>query len=205
MKQPTRGDWVSKCLKDLKYLEISETFKEIEIMTKAQFNRLLKDRINGKAFKYLTEKQGTKGGHITYVRSQMAEYLLPDSNLSITQKRRLFSIRNMMLEIPENFSSDNIKTFCVCGEREVMSHIYYCDILNQNNSELISYERIYNGSISEQIIIYHTFEEHFERREQMLTESESTQSINICEIKKRKKPPCDPSVDPLHCKMFSNG
>ena len=103
----------------------------------------------------------------------------------------------MMLEIPENYSSGNVQTFCW----EVMAHIYYCNILNQNNNELISYERIYDGSISEQIRIYDTFEENFKRREQLLTEqSEDIQLISICETKKRKKPPCDPLVDPLHCK-----
>ena len=65
----------------------------------------------------------------------MADYLLPDSKLSITQKRRLFSIRNKMLEIPENYSSDIVQTFCFCGEREVISHIYYCNILKNNNDD----------------------------------------------------------------------
>ena len=112
----------------------------------------------------------------------------------------------MMLEIPDNFSSGSVQTFCFCVEREVMSHIYYCKILNKETSELISYDRIYDGRISEQIRIYHKFEENFERREQLLTvKQEDIQSISICETKKRKKPPCDPSVDPLHCTMYSNG
>ena len=51
---------MTKCLQDLKYLEITETLEEIEIMTKGRFNRLLKDRSNKKAFKYLTEKLGGK-------------------------------------------------------------------------------------------------------------------------------------------------
>ena len=78
--------------------------------------------------------------------------------------------------------------------------------MNKETSELISYDRIYDGKISEQIRIYHKFEEIFERREQLLTENqEDIQSISICETKKRKKPPCDPLVDPLHCIKFSNG
>ena len=35
--------------------------------------------------------------------------------------------------------------------------------------------------------------------------SEVIQSLKIQKTDKRKKPPCDPSVDPLHCKKFSNG
>ena len=88
---------------------------------------------------YLTEKQMKKGKEITYSKIEMAEYLLPDSNLSTEQKRRLFSIRNKMVDISDNFSSREIETFCYCGEREMMSHIYYCKLLCENNSELISY------------------------------------------------------------------
>ena len=52
----------------------------------------------------------------------MAEYLLPDSKLSTEQKRQLFAIRNMMVDLPEIFSSGDTETLCTCGEREVMSH-----------------------------------------------------------------------------------
>ena len=142
--------------------------------------------------KYLTEKQGKKGKDIAYSRIEMAEYLLPDSKLSTEQKRRLFSIRNMMIDIPDNFSSGDIETFCYCGEREVMSHIYYCKILNEDNSELISYHKIYDGNITEQMKIYRRFEENFKEREKFLNEE-------------RNQPPCDLFVDPLHCKKFSNG
>ena len=88
-------------------LKITETFEEIKLMTKRKFNRILKERISKNALQYLTEKQGKKGGNIAYVRIEMAEYLLPDSKLSTEQKRQLFAIRNMMVDLPDNFSSGN--------------------------------------------------------------------------------------------------
>ena len=79
-------------------------------------------------------------------------------------------------------------------------------MLNKEKSELISYDRIYDGSISEQIKVYHRFQENYRKREKFLTEeTEIIQSLKIHKTDKRKKPPCDPSVDPLHCKKFSNG
>jgi hypothetical protein len=206
LNQPTRGDWVSNCLQDLNKLKITETFEEIKLMTKRKFNRILKERISKNALQYLTEKQGKKGGNIAYVRIEMAEYLLPDSKLSTDQKRQLFAIRNMMVDLPENFSPGDTETLCTCGEREVMSHIYYCRILNKDNSELISYDLIYDGSISEQKKVFYRFQENYEKREKLLTEErEIIQSLKIHKTEKRKKPPCDPSLDPLHCKKFSNG
>jgi hypothetical protein len=56
----------------------------------------------------------------------------------------MYEIRNKMVDIPENFSSDTIETQCLCGEREVMSHIYYCDMLSENKCGKILYEKIYN-------------------------------------------------------------
>ena len=77
--------------------------------------------------------------------------------------------------------------------------------MNEDNSDLISYDRIYDGSISEQIRIYYRFEDNLKKREMLLTEKgEVIQSLKIYETKKRKKPPCDPIVNPLHCKKFSN-
>ena len=69
------------------------------MMTKGRFNRILKERIHENALKYLTGKQRKKGNNITYIKSEMAEYLLPDDNISITQKRRLFAIRSNVTHI----------------------------------------------------------------------------------------------------------
>ena len=44
-----------------------------------------------------------KGGNITYVRIDMAEYLHPVCKLSTEQKQQLFAIRIMMVDLPEHF------------------------------------------------------------------------------------------------------
>ena len=56
LEQPTKGDWVSTCMEDLKELRISQTFDEIKLMSKNQFTKLLKERLKENAFKYLTNK-----------------------------------------------------------------------------------------------------------------------------------------------------
>ena len=78
---------------------------------------------------------------------------------------RIFAIRNKMVEIPENFSSEKSETLCCCGDREIMSHIYYCEILSENRKQKTSYEKIYNGSISEKTEVYKWFEANFKVRE----------------------------------------
>ena len=54
----------------------------------------------------------------------MAEYLQPFNNqLTIEQKREMFSIKNRLYDIPENFPKDEEKYTCVCGEENI-AHIY---------------------------------------------------------------------------------
>ena len=117
------------------------------------------------AFKYLTGKQGSKGKDIVYSSMQMSEYLLPtNEKLTIDEKRRLFAVKNKMIDIPSNFPKgrSESETICFCGQREDMNHIYECDIYNE---EVFSnYEEIYNGEINEQITIFKRFEENFEKR-----------------------------------------
>ena len=107
-----------------------------------------------------------------------------------------------MVELTENFSSDKSETFCLCGERELMSHIYYCEKLSENREVKISHEKICNGDISEQKEILYRFEENFKMRENYKNQIETKE---VTENKIMKISPCDPFVDPLLCNKFSNG
>ena len=61
MNEPSRGDWASTCMNDLKMLDIDSSLEEIKIMTKNKFNKILKEKIKVSALKYLLEKKGHKG------------------------------------------------------------------------------------------------------------------------------------------------
>ena len=65
-ENPTRGDWVSSCLRDLKYLKISLTLEDIKAMKKNLFKKILKESIRNKALQYLLDKRGSKGMQIQY-------------------------------------------------------------------------------------------------------------------------------------------
>ena len=94
-KEPTKGDWGSTSLKALKDLGIYCSLEEIKQMTKYKLKKILKERIDEKAFLYLMEKQGKKGREIKYESLKMANYLLPgEENLTIENKRNIFSIKN---------------------------------------------------------------------------------------------------------------
>ena len=56
LEKPSRGDWASTCLNDLKELELEYSLEEIRLMTKSKYLNILKSRIQKNAFTYLTGK-----------------------------------------------------------------------------------------------------------------------------------------------------
>ena len=104
IEKPSRGDWASTCINDLKQLNLALSMEEIKLMTKNKFATMLKSKIVKNALTYLIEKQGKKGKEIKYACLEMEEYLQPiNNNLSIDQKRDLFAVKNRMIDIPYNF------------------------------------------------------------------------------------------------------
>ena len=80
LKMPSSGDWASTCVNNLKHLNIYLTFKEIENISKKEYNTMLKRRIKEVALKYLLDKKGKKGREIKNKSLEMADYLLPFNN-----------------------------------------------------------------------------------------------------------------------------
>ena len=50
LEMPTKGDWASSCLKDIKDLNLSISLKEIQLMTYEKFKKILKEKIKEKSF-----------------------------------------------------------------------------------------------------------------------------------------------------------
>ena len=190
LEQQTRGDWASTCLKDLKELRITESLEQIKLMTKNKFTSILKERVKENAFKYLLDKRGKKGKEIHYSGLEMSEYLLPtNQKLTIDEKRKMFAVKNRMIDIPANFPKTNKDKKCFCGKIEDMVHIYNCEVLNSKPTNL-QYQAIFTGNITQQIEVFKRFEQNLGKRETINNEN---------------KPPCDPCCDPLFSVDDSNG
>ena len=156
VEMPTKGDWASRVIQDLKDLKISCTLKEIENMSYNQFKKIVKERIRKEAFIYLKDKIRSKGKENRFEDLRMAEYLLPENrSLNINEKQKLFEVKNRMIKIPINFPKNNMKNNCYCGKEETMEHIYNCEIFNNGTENILEYNKIYKGSLSEQIIFQH--------------------------------------------------
>ena len=131
LDQPTKNDFVSKCLKYLEVLNITITFDEISEMSDFKFKSLVKEKTKAAAFKYLMELKNlpgknTKIKNINYKSLGIQEYLLGGNENSEVAKV-IFAARGRNLEIKEHKKwkySDNI---CVG-----------CDKENESENELLS-------------------------------------------------------------------
>ena len=164
-EKPSSGDWASTCMSDLQYINLEISIEEIREISKRKYLDILKEKISAKALSYLIEKRGKKGSEIVYSCIEMSEYLQPyNDELTIEQKREMFAVRNRMINIPANFSSE-CETKCICGKKEEMAHIYKCLILSENKEPTTKYEKIYNGNLKEQLLVYRKFMKSMEIRD----------------------------------------
>ena len=99
------------------------------------------------AYKFLKQKQenGSKGVEIKYTGLQMAEYLLPQTNMSIEDQRELFAIRCRTNDLGAN---RGIIENCECGKVLNNSHIFKCKNLNEDIQKY-DIRFILNGYIEE--------------------------------------------------------
>ena len=151
----------------------------------------MKDAIQPKALEYLVKKIRSKGKEIEYSELKMAEYLMPNlENISIDDRRKIFQIRNRMLPIVANFSSDKSDKRCWCGEVEDSQHIYICKYWT-DKSEQMPFEMIYSENTPKIVQVYKQFKINYKLREDYEIENQSR------EENKEKTHHAIPQSDPL--------
>ena len=148
------------------------------MLSKKQFKTMVKESINKRALEYLLSKRKSKGQEIAYQELKMAEYLLPGyEEITINEQRSIFSIRNRMVQIYENFPSMNKKEFCQCENEITMKHIYDCEYFCENKEiEKPNFKQIFQENVREQMIISRIFEQNYEKSKRR---KEETQTIVI--------------------------
>ena len=142
-KNPTKGDWYSTVNKLIEKYDLKISLSEFFLTKPSIFKNMVKKKIEIVAFHELIEKQkgGQKGRNINYERLEMSDYLLPECQILVEDKRELFLIRSEMNELPCNFGNP---TLCELGCSQVLNseHINLCPTLNQKG--YLHYKSILN-------------------------------------------------------------
>ena len=111
------------------------------------------------------QQGGKKGKFIKYTCLSMADYLLPEAELTTEQKRQLFSVRSEMNENPFNYG-EKIPCSFGCIEEQNNSHLLSCIITNKKK-EILDYEDLLNGPLQLKIELFKKFKRNIIIREQL--------------------------------------
>ena len=180
VKDPKPGDWCLLIKDDFKALDISLSFDDIKNITKNEFKKFLKDRIEEKAFQYLMEKkkEHSKMSDLKYDKLRIQNYLKPESKLLNSERNFILQIRSRMLNVKNNFKSswkNNLECrLCLDGILEDQKHILLCEALNQNclsTNDDIKYEEIFSENIKNQIDVSRRLRANFQTFNQLLLEA----------------------------------
>ena len=144
---PKKGDWYSECMSILKEFDINLSISEITSMDRKAFRKLTKSMASQVAYKALISQQlnGKKGVNIKFTGAlNMAEYLRPNSRLTLDEQKDIFAISCEVNNLPCNVGK---VVYCVmdCGQVLSNSHIMDCEKLNNGNTHSIL--SLINGNV----------------------------------------------------------
>ena len=165
------GDWVNIVKKDIKKLNINLTFKEIQEMSKSAVGKLVKEKVEAGALKYLTSQIKEKGKEINYIGIKMQSYLKVYSPLSIQEKQETFKMRSKMTNIKMNMKNKYETFYCdACKKinaenKETKSHILNCQILNEGKQDEVQIGNIFKNNLEKIKIIVNIFMKNMKERE----------------------------------------
>lgn len=126
----------------------------------------MRKKVEALAFLELTEKQksGRKGRYIDYgEKLQMADYLLPESNINLEDQKYIFKLRTRTNKLPSNWGEE-VSCETGCGQLLSNEHILNCPILNGTGSKNIEIQLIYNGNIEEKLSTLNAFRRNMTER-----------------------------------------
>ena len=140
---------------DLKELNIDLSLKNISKLKKQKFKKIVKQKCNEAAFKYLMSEKVDKSklANLKYDELKPQDYLMNNS-VSIVDKKFLFKLRNRMLNVGENMGRHlDMCPLCFIA-KDTQSHILKCPIIDihrdfngDTETTEIRYEDIFSNNV----------------------------------------------------------
>ena len=149
--KPVKGDWVCTVKIDMEDLEMNLDFEQIKTFTKETFKRLVKEKVNKKAFEYLKNLQQShsKARPLQYEKFCLQDYLKADSSMTIKEKSFTFALRTRMIDLKANFKTGQKDLNCRLCEKheESQQMLLKCTALTSDSEPMVSasYSDLYSA------------------------------------------------------------
>ena len=145
-------------------------------MKKSAFINILKKRIEQNSLKKLNKLKAkhSKVLHLKHNFIMMKKYLTGNKNkMSVEEAQLIFKLRSRVTETKRNFQGMYDTHECIaCGQNEeTQEHVIECKNLLKLNMEVTNipkYDKLFEGTVKEQLEIARLFNQNMSIRETML-------------------------------------
>ena len=168
-ENPVKNDFVFTCKKYLETLKMNTTFEQLENLSKFQFKKILKERIQQEALVYLKIQQmkQEKIKNIGYNQLKMQDYLA-EGDRNILVSKMVYRARGMTLDIKmqKRWKYDDL--LCEgCHENfETGEEILKCEELGRNDQQ-VDYSWVYSEIVTKKILVGKALVQKLKKRKQL--------------------------------------
>ena len=125
LNEPIKNDFVNTCKRYLEDLNINLSFEEIRNLSKWKFKKIIKEKIEIAAFKYLIELKNSPGrdgkmskvSNIQYEKLEMQQYLYENAKTNISHFIAKARSKTLDLKTQKSWKYDD-KACSGCDKRE---------------------------------------------------------------------------------------
>ena len=178
LKDPLKNDFVSICKKYLEDLNINLSFEDIKNLSKWKLKKILKDKIELAAFKYLIRLKNSpsrdgrmsKVGNIQYEKLEMQQYLYENTKTNISQFIAKARAKTLDIKTHKSWKYDD-RACSGCDKREESGdEILTCEAFGQygENQVIPAYSWFHENKTSDMIYCSKVMMERMKMRKRIL-------------------------------------
>ena len=128
---------------DLEKIKLNMTLEAIQLMSKEEFQKLVKVAIHKAAFTYLNAE---KVKYVEHCYLKLQPYLCP-GKLGVKEAKLLFQPRTRMVDVKENFRNkypDTICPICKGNSKDTQEHVLECSVLIQDTNMIVKSQVVFS-------------------------------------------------------------
>ena len=164
--RPVKNDYVLQIKKDLGDIQWEISENEVKQISKTKFKKIMENKVNGSARKYLENMKKSKTNYLKVVEKSAAAKYLFSKKLNLEEIRTLFRMRSRTISVKDNQKSsfkDNMWCRTCFLFSETQEHILQCSVLRDKVQHLsidfssVEYKMIFSNLDNQEKIvkIYH--------------------------------------------------
>ena len=147
-ENPVSVDWTEQAKMDLENIKLYITLEAIQMISKEEFQKVVKVAIHKAAFIYLNaeKEKRDKVKHAEHRYLKLQPYLCP-GKLGVKEAKLLFQLRTRMVDVKENFRNKYPDTMCpVCkgNSKDTQEHVLECSVPIKDTNMLVKRQVVFS-------------------------------------------------------------